>query len=172
MNTAKGTATIEFVIGVCHRIFNDVKDAYKKADKIDEAFCDELHSEIIKKYKDFGSMYPIVLRHIVYERKFYPDVMKKFLLHVSNHPIKNREESLEIQAEYLVYSMRHENPRTDVKRIYEYRNYVVKELKENDKKLELCIKEATEEMQRDKEAGQQDRRERLREYLSRRLKDS
>jgi hypothetical protein len=172
MNTANGTATIEFVIGVCHRIFNDITDAYKKTTKIDEEFCDNLHSDIIKKYKDFSSVYPIVLRHMVYEQKFYPDVMKKFLLHVSNHPVKNREDSLAVQAEYLVYSMRHENKRCDVNRIYEYRNYVLKELQDNDKKLELCIKEATEEMKRDKEVGQLDRRSRLREYLLKQLGES
>ena len=54
MNTEKGTATIEFVVGVGHRIFNDVKTAYKNATKIDAEFCDELHSDIIKKYKDFS----------------------------------------------------------------------------------------------------------------------
>jgi hypothetical protein len=166
MDPEKGTATIEFVIGECHKIFNDIKNEYKKTKKIDEQFCDELHGSIIKKYKNFAEVYPLVLRHIVYEKKFYPDVMKKFLLHVSNHPITSRDESLEVQAEYLVYMLRYEHPKCDRKKIYEYRNQVIKSLKDDDKKLEQCIKDASEEMQRDKELGNTYRREKLKEYLT------
>jgi hypothetical protein len=172
MNEEKGTATIEYVLQVCDDIYSDVRRSYKNTDKINTEFCDDLHSEMIKKYKDFSLVYPIILRHIVYEKKYYSEVMKKFLMHVSNHHVKTRDDSLVVQAEYMVLQMKHETPRLDKRRYEEYRDYVVKELRDNDKKLEACIKEANEEMKKDKEMGQQDRRERLREYVLKQLKDT
>jgi hypothetical protein len=172
MNQEQGTATIEFVLKVCNDIFSEIKTAYKNTTEVNEKFCDDLHSDLIKNYKDFSSMYPIILRHMVYEKKFHNSVMKKFLIHVSNHPIKTRDDSLAVQTEYLVYQMRNEHPHLDKKRYNDYRDVVLKELRENDKKLEACIKEATEEMKKDKEMGQQDRRERLREFLLKRIKDA
>jgi hypothetical protein len=168
-NKEKGTATVDYIIGVVSKLFEDVKAGYKTIKKITPESVDALHKKIIDNYKDFAQQHPIVVRHIVYEQKFYPKVMEKYLLHLSNHPVTNREQQLETQTEYLVYMLRHEHPRTETKKIYQYRNDVLKEIKDSDEKLQKCIETAAEEMANDKEKGNQDRRERLREHFLKQL---
>lgn len=158
-----GKATIEYVLDIGKKIYADVKQANKKRplDIDDKKFYETLHRRMIDKYIDFAEVYPIVLRHIVYEKKFYDIVMKKFLMHVSNHIPKTQQESLENQAEYMVFMLRHEHPRTDTKSIYEYRNIISKQLKEDDDMLKKMIEDANKQQKEEEELGKKERRTNL-----------
>lgn len=160
-----GTASINDVIREGQEIYHKVSVFYRDHPSHNEEAVKYIHNQLIKDHHEFAGAYPIVLRTIVYEKFFHPKVMKNYFVHISNNPWKTREEFLERQAEYLVYMLRFRCPRTEVKKIYEYRNMIIKQLKEEDKEFQSVYKKVTDECNKEADEAKQLRRERLLKLL-------
>jgi hypothetical protein len=107
--------TPEFILNEACAMWKDV--VASGVDKIDD---------IIPKYRDFCTSYPVVLRYMVLN-EFSRHAMKKFLRYVELNPWKSVDEFIECQTMYVVYLYKEQHPH--------YNSAHVKSLKENTRKI-------------------------------------
>lgn len=129
-----------------------VKDKYGSIESIrtiytslmtDEDY-ENLHKKMINDHHDFASIYAIVIRHIVMHNEYFDDVMRKYVLYLTNNPWKNKKEFIERQGEYLIYTEKHKNPRMGTSQLARYREYVRRQLSEEEEKFDKYAEEVTE----------------------------
>jgi hypothetical protein len=80
-------------------------------------------------------------------KKYSTKAFKRFLIKYSNTDITSRKDFLTLQAEYLVYLFE-ENKHHDKKVINNYREFIIKQLLEEDEKMNNIIQEAEEEIRK------------------------
>lgn len=131
---------LEDIIALANNIWSEVK---KLPDDISEKQYYELHN----KYNEFGSSFPIILRWMIQLKKYSTKAFKRFLIKYSNTDITSRRDFLILQAEYLVYLFE-ENKHHDKKVINNYREFIIKQLLEEDEKMNNIIQEAEEEIRK------------------------
>ena len=171
-NTEKGTLGIDDAVAEAEHMFYKVKQYYKSNSNTNEESVRYLHKLLVEEHKDFSGSYPLVVRTMVYESFFNAKVLKNFLVHVSHNPWRSREEFLERQVEYLVYVIRHKNPRMDQKKLYDIRNNMRKQILEEDKAFEKTAKEVMSKLDEEHQSAKDDRRQKILELLQKLQEDS
>lgn len=139
------------------KIWNEVK---KNPDIKDEKKSEELYYTIYNKYKDFGSSFPLILRWMVQMQKYSEKAFKKFLLKYSTANITSKKEFLILQADYIVY-LYEESKHYNRKQVNTYREFIIKQLLEEDDELSSIQEELKTELQN----LDMEKRQRLYEYI-------
>ena len=153
--------TPEQLIDHAKTILHDVKKPEWKdipLDKVLEAFQD--------KYKEFGRIFPIVLRHIIQTKKLYTDVLKRYILLCKNHPTHSIEEFQERQADYMVMIYRKENPRCSSREISMVKKKYVDDLKKEEEYMKKVMDEVDKERKEKEAKYELDRREELKKLIA------
>lgn len=121
-------------------IWNDIK-------KLPEDKSEEVYHAMYNKYRDFGSSFPLILRWMVQIRKYSSKAFRKFLIKYSSAKITTRKDFLILQAEYIVY-LYEENKHHDKNSVNLYREFIIKQLLEEDEKMCNIIDETDKEINR------------------------
>jgi len=117
-----------------------------------EAKLNELTDYYFNKYKDFSYSFPIVIRWMIQLNKYSKKAFKKYLLKYKETKINNRKEFAILQAEYLVFLFKEEK-HYDQKYINNYRDFIIKQLIEEEelhKRVEEEYKEELKKLDSDK----------------------
>lgn len=144
---------IDELIKLANVIWTDVKSNKKQN-------TEEMFDVVFNKYREFGSSFPIILRWMVEMDKFSDRAFKKFLYKYSNTDITNKKDFLIVQAEYLVY-LYEETKHYDKNQVNLYREFIIKQLLEEDKLLSQMEEETKKELEKLKE----EKRKELYEYV-------
>lgn len=137
------------LLNLGNKIWAEVK---KHPLKKDEKKTEELYYIMFDKYRDFGSSFPIVLRWMVQMNQYSTKAFKKFLLKYSSANITSKKEFLILQADYIVY-LYEENKHHDKKQVSIYREFIIKQLLDEEdelKKIESEYKEKINEFDEEK----------------------
>ena len=137
----------------------------EKGNDISEADMEELHKKMIKEHDKFASVYIIPLRTIVYSNVYYDQVMERFVKFLMNNPWKTRKEFMERQGEYMIYLYRAMHPRHGSSEVAKYREKVMRELAEDNKRWDEYEKEVKAKVDAERKEIIDDRRTRLFEAL-------
>ncbi|MDE2097431.1 MAG: hypothetical protein KGL39_09320 [Patescibacteria group bacterium] len=173
------TQTLDKIIGEGNEIYaalqKDVAD--KKVAPGDYDGNKKLYESYHEAHKDFGTSFPIVLKTMVFMRKYSTEAFRKYLYYyksraapagTSTGVFESRDKYLEVQAEYLVFLHKDEAKHYDTQTITNLRQQIVKKLKEEDKEFVETHKEVTEEDEARKTAAARDRRELLYAFVKQR----
>ncbi len=155
-NYAKSLPFDEIVL-LSNKIWKEVKS---NPDIKDEKKSEEIYYSIYNKYHDFGSSFPIILRWMVQMKKYSEKAFKKFLRKYSNADISSKKDFLILQAEYIVY-LYEENKHYDKKQVNTYREFIIKQLLEEEEELKTIEEELKEEINN----IDAEKRNRLYEYI-------
>lgn len=144
--------TYDDIIKQANAIWEEIKKSPTLAS--DEKGNDNLLSAMQEKYKDFGISFPIPLRWAVQARVYDSGAFRKFLTYYQTQTktapgtggavFDTRDRFLEVQAEYLVYIQKAQNPHYDMERLRKYREYVNAQLKKEDKDFAKIQEEVAE----------------------------
>lgn len=110
-------------------------------DKLETIF-----SDIYNKYHDFGSSFPLILRWMVQMKKYSERAFKKFLIKYKSANITSKKEFLILQAEYIVY-VYEDSGHHDKKNINTYREFIVKQLLEEEETFNQIQNELKQELE-------------------------
>ena len=151
------TMQVDDILKLAGTIWSEIKSDpdFKNESKLDSIF-----EKYYKKYHDFGTGFPIILRWMVYLERYSEKSFKKFLKKYSTTNITSKKDFLILQAEYLVY-LYEENKHYDRKQINTYREFIIKQLLEEEELHKKMEEEAKEEINKMNMA----KRKRLYEYL-------
>ena len=141
------------IIAMANNIWSDVK-------KLPDDISETQYHDIYNKYREFGSSFPIILRWMIQMKKYSNKAFKRFLIKYSGTDIKSRTEYLKLQAEYLVY-LYQEGEHYSKKDINNYRDFIIKQLMDEDDKMTKYIQEADVEINK----IEYEKRERLYNYI-------
>lgn len=162
------TATPEELVELAKKLWAQVQESGVSKDD------DEGNKTLLKRMqdenKDFMMSFPIILRWMVQARQFGAKSFHKWLLKHSASELKDREDFLRLQAEYLVLLYKESNPRYDNRLVNEYRKSITQQLLDEDKKFKELHDQVTKDMEAHEAILRQERRERL-IALVRALKD-
>ena len=156
-------ATPAEIVAIANQIWKRVLEANLRED--DTAGSDSLLGELQGEFKDFNASFPLVLRWMVQMRKYRAKAFEKYLLKHASAKLDTREAFLELQAEYLVLLYREEHPHPDENFVRRYRESVVQHLLDEDKTFMALQKQVEEDMEKIEAAVDQDRRQRLYEFI-------
>jgi hypothetical protein len=121
---------------------------------------DSTYQMIFDKYKDFGYSFPLILRWMVQLKKYSSKSFKKFLLKYSTANIESKKDFLILQAEYLVYLYKEDN-KYDKNQVNLYREFIIKQLLEED----VILQELELELKKEEEINSENKRKKLYEYV-------
>jgi hypothetical protein len=127
---------------------------------------DELLERLQEKYKNFTTSFPIVLRWMVQMRQFSAAALRKYLLKHASVKLDTREAFLELQADYIVLLYRELNRHPDEAFMKKYRASIVKQLIDEDKEFIETQKQVEKDFAQREVVLDQERRQRLFEYLT------
>jgi hypothetical protein len=156
-------ATPAELVALARRIWQRVTAANIASE--DNAGNDKLLESLQAEFSDFSTSFPIVLRWMVQMKKFNARAFEKYLLKHASAKLDSREAFLELQADYLVLLYREEHKRPDENLVRRYRSSIIEQLLEEDKAFQKMQKQVEEELARQEENVDQDRRTRLYEFL-------
>ena len=148
------SAPIEDIIAIAKQIWKKV--TIKKAET--EAETDKLLNEIQDEFKEFFQSFPLVLRWMVQLKQFKLSVFKKYLHKVSITAVSNREEYLDLQAEYLVMLYKSLNSHIEEHKIQNYRKHIIDSLLEEDKMFKEIQKEVENQMKKEENELNEERK--------------
>ena len=127
----------EDIVTIASEIWSRVR--VSEIDRGDNGAIDSLLKELSADYRDFASMFPLVMRIMVQMADYDPKVFHRYIkLHVKPS-YENREEFLRVKAEYAVMLFRKKDKNTAHAR--RYREKVIKSLEKDDR----VFKEANDE---------------------------
>lgn len=122
--------TEDEIVKCAKQIFTDSRD--KMWDNVN--ISDKM-SQFQKKYSEFGRTFPMVLRHIVQDRKFYEDVLRRFIRLNQTQPTHSIKEFQERQASYLAMVYRKEHKGCSAKEVARAKNMYVAQLEKEEKHM-------------------------------------
>ena len=122
---------------------------------------DKLLEDLQKEYKDFAQAFPLVLRWMVQMRQFKSTIFKKYLQKVASAKISNREEYLDLQAEYLVMMYRYKNSHIEEHKVQEYRRNLIQSLIDEDKLFKEIQKEVEAQMKIEAKEANEERKKKI-----------
>lgn len=158
-NIQEGTKELPLdqLLELADKIWSDVKHnpGFNKEEKLSE-----LTDYYFNKYKDFSYSFPIVIRWMIQLGKYNKKAFKKYLFKYKETKITCRKDFAILQAEYLVFLYKEEN-HYDQKYINNYREFIVKQLVEE----EELHKKVEEEFNDELKKIDREKRERLFQYL-------
>lgn len=134
------TETIESILLLGNKIWKELKNN-DKTNKNDE----ELYYNVYNKYKEFGTSFPLILRWMVQMNRYSEKAFKKFLIKYSNSSISSKKEFLILQADYIVY-LYEENKHYDKKHVNNYREFIIKQLLEEEEEINKIDTELNDEL--------------------------
>jgi hypothetical protein len=126
----------------------------------------ELFDKLFKEYPDFAKSYPIVLRWMVFNRKYYSDVFEKYLRSIKKPFWGKRDDFLESQSTYVMMTERHRTHMSD-KEAKKIKDQVYTMLKDENDKFDEDCKKATDIMKREKKEQTKERLRMIMEELKR-----
>lgn len=136
----------------CHHLFN----------------IEEKESEMLRiyftKYKDFAYGFPIVLKWMICLQQYSQNAFRKYLYKYKEAKITDRTEFVKIQAEYLVFLFK-ENKHYKIDDINQYRNFVIKQLLEEENLQKQIEQEFTKEINIENEKEDKNKRLEIYEYF-------
>lgn len=135
--------SIDKIIDLGKKIWIDVKKETKNIKTDKEK--DELYNILFNKYKDFASSFNIVFKWMVMMNIFNERAFKKYLYKYSSTNISSKKEFIIIQAEYLVF-LYEDSKHYDNKMVNRYRDYLIKQLLEEEEEFEKIQKELESEL--------------------------
>jgi superfamily II RNA helicase len=165
MSTAGLKVCIDDVVDEGKVIYLMAKKYKASKGEMTKADYEDLHKKITTDHKDFAAVYIMTIRVIVYEGRYYKDVMRKYIEYLSKTPWNDKKEFLDRQAQYLFLIQRELNPRANMKTLHQYRENVRKSLHEEDDKFAEYAKEVTKTVDAEIEDTKDDRRDRLYQQL-------
>lgn len=148
---------LEEILKLGTKIWNEVKN---HADIKDEKKTEELYYTFYNKYRDFGSSFPLILRWMVQMQKYSDKSFKKFLIKYSTSKIESKKDFLILQADYIVY-LYEENKHYDKKHVNTYREFIIKQLLDEDEEM----KKIQDELKVELDNIDNEKRKRLYEYI-------
>lgn len=157
----------EQLITLANTIWQDVKTELKKvkSDTEDnEVEIDKLYVTMFDKYKDFGTSFPVILRWMVQMKRYSERAFKKFIVKYSTYDIKSKKDFLILQADYVVYLYEETNHYTK-NEVNKYRNFIIKQLLDEDSVFEQIHKDVEQEELKNKEKKSNECREKLYSFL-------
>jgi hypothetical protein len=134
--------SVDDLIKLANDIWKDIKSHPKFND---DSASDELTNEFFTKYKDFSYSFPIVIRWMIQLRVYSSKSFKKYLLKYKESNITSRKDFAILQSEYLVFLYK-ENKRYDQNNVNLYRDFVIKQLLEEEEEQIKIEKEFREEL--------------------------
>ena len=155
---------LDDILQLGNNIWNDVKT---HPDIKDEKKSEELYYKIFNKYKDFGTSFPIILRWMVQMRRYSEKAFKKFLIKYSTANIESKKDFLILQADYVVY-LYEENKHYDKKHVQTYRDFIIKQLLEEEDR----IKAIQEELNKELDSIDYEKRKRIYDYIKESMKNN
>ena len=126
---------------------------------------ENLHKKLIQEHRSLASVYPIIIRSIVYNNELYDEAVRLYVSHLSNHPWKNKQEFVERQGEFLIYTFRCKYPKIGSSEVARYKQEVIKKLVEENKQFEEWAQEVKETCDKEREDILKDRKDRVRDLL-------
>jgi hypothetical protein len=160
----------EAIIKIADTIWAKVKSS--KVPPKDNAGNDALLKELQEENKDFMQSFPIVLRWMVQARQYGRKAFRLFLEEHASKKMDSREDYLRLQAEYLVLLFRESNKRAGLKQLSTFRERIIKQLLEDDKRFLAAKEAADKQIVEEKAARAKLRREALFLFASRHLAET
>lgn len=153
--------TPEFVV-------NEATEIFKKARQVPntEEDNDRFLADMRKEHPQFGTSYPVVLRHICQLRAYSPKVLKLWLDKIARNPWTTEDEYLEAQVDYTCMLYRHQNPRTSPKDLRAHRDGVRKMLLDEHKKFKKYAADFTDKITAMEEESRARNKAELLEYCA------
>jgi hypothetical protein len=111
--------------------------------------ADQFMSEMRKEHKEFSQAYPIVLRYMCQMQQFNAKALRKYLLHIQEHPYKSEHEYLDSQTDYVVYLYKAQNKRWNTTQISNLRKNVRKMLGDEHSQFVEISKKHKEDVERE-----------------------
>lgn len=145
------------IIELGNKIWNEVKN---NPDIKNEKKSEEIYYKYYNKYNEFGSSFPLILRWMVQMHKYSEKAFNKFLRKYSTASISSKKDFLILQADYIVY-LYEENKHYDKKQVNTYREFIIKQLLEEEEQ----IKKIDEEVKIELSNLDNEKRKRLYEYI-------
>lgn len=134
---------LDDLIRLANSIWNEVRSVHITDENELESYYLHVHS----KYKDFGSSFPIVLRWMVQLKKYSEKAFRKFLIKYSSSKIESKKDFLILQADYIVYIYK-ENKHHDKKNIEAYREFIIKQLLDEESEMKQIEEEYKKELEK------------------------
>jgi hypothetical protein len=139
--------TPDELLEIAVEIWTKVKEEDIPTDS--EKECETLYKELLFEYRDFMSTFPLVVKWMVFMRKFRKSSFKKFIEYNIRHPVKSEEDFTNNQAEYAVLIFEADNREHrsfTYQDVYAYRAQTRKMLKEEFDMLKHAGEQADEEI--------------------------
>jgi len=137
INYAK-SLPLDNILTLGNKIWNEIK---RNPDIKNEKKVEEIYYSMYNKYHDFGSSFPLILRWMVQMNKYSENAFKKFLKKYSNSNISSKKDFLVLQSEYVVYLYEENNKHHNKKHINAYREFIIKQLLEEEEELKKIDEE-------------------------------
>ena len=164
-----GSATTDEILLIAKQIWKKVIAADLKGEKSEikqsQEKIQEKEDKLLEilqiEYKDFSQSFPLVLRWMVQMRQFKVSIFEKYLKKFSAAKVANREEFLDLQAEYLVMMYRYTNSHIEEHKVQEYRKNIIQSLIDEDKMFKEIQKEVEEQMKIEDDAINEERKKKI-----------
>lgn len=156
VNYAK-SLPLDDLLSLGNKIWNEVRN---NPDIKDEKKSEEIYYSTYNKYREFGSSFPLILRWMVQMSRYSEKAFKKFLMKYSTANISTKKDFLMLQADYIVY-LYEENKHYDKKHINAYREFLIKQLLDEEDQM----KKIEEELKTELSTIDDEKRKRLYEYI-------
>jgi hypothetical protein len=139
----------------------------------DEKQTSELLFRIQSEYKDFSMSFPLVVKWMTQLGSFDKKAFKEYLTIYSSKQMKSPEDFIKIQAEYVVLLYKYANKKQHLsaKDISKYREHIVSTLLKEHEEFMRISKEVEEEMKKNDQAKDMERRKELIDLLSNKIKN-
>ena len=161
-----GLASIEEILLISKQIWKkviaaDLKSEINQSHEKNQEKEDKLLEILQIEYKDFSQSFPLVLRWMVQMRQFKVSIFEKYLKKFSAAKVSNREEFLDLQAEYLVMMYRYKNSHIEEHKVQEYRKNIIQSLIDEDKMFKEIQKEVEAQMKLEDNAINEERKKKI-----------
>ena len=161
-----GLASIEEILLISKQIWKkviaaDLKSEINQSHEKNQEKEDKLLELLQIEYKDFSQSFPLVLRWMVQMRQFKVSIFEKYLKKFSAAKVSNREEFLDLQAEYLVMMYRYKNSHIEEHKVQEYRKNIIQSLIDEDKMFKEIQKEVEAQMKLEDNAINEERKKKI-----------
>lgn len=156
VNYAK-SLPLDDLITLGNKIWKEVKN---NPDIKNDKKAEEIYYTVYNKYRDFGSSFPLILRWMVQMHRYSEKAFRKFLMKYSTASLSSKKDFLILQADYIVY-LYEENKHYDKKNVNAYRDFIIKQLLEEEEEIKHIQQELTTELA----VIDDEKRQRLYDYI-------
>jgi hypothetical protein len=157
-------AAPEDIVAIANRAWKHVRTA--RAVRGDQRKSDALLlKEVQDEFRDLSQSFPLVVRWMVERGEYNSKAFLRYLKHHGGAPLKEREDFLRLQGEYLVQLARAKYPRSPPAFFARYRTQVQEDLLKEDKDFMETTKEVEADILKKQEAADAERKAALRQVL-------